>query len=395
MAAENEKMPDMKKISDRKEFLEMEHKHAPTDAYSILIIEDNPNDRLLYKRMLEKNEQEFVLYETDNVADGLEVCRKQLVDCILLDYHLPDGDGIDFLKSCKTNELKAMPAIVMVTGEGNEQIAVEAMKLGALDYVTKSAISDGFFVQNILNAIERAQLKQEIKKYQRELEKSCDAMSEFTHTVSHDLKAPLRRINQYCDLLQEDLGDQLGEDGKEYIYRISVNTKRLQRLVDDLLTYSRTVNAYEEKEQVDLNEMISDINDDLAALIESNNATFVIDELPVITGFPSRLSSLFLNLIDNAIKYRAAEDPVIIISCTEDEKQYNISVQDNGMGIDPQHHQSIFKAFERLHSQDKIEGSGLGLSICHKVVEMHGGNIWVESEPGAGTVFKFTLSKNL
>jgi signal transduction histidine kinase len=364
-------------------------------AYKILIVEDNPNDRILYKRLLDKSDITFETVEAGTVGAGIESCRTGEADCILVDYRLPDGDGIDFIKSCKEAGLASDAAIVMVTGQGSEQTAVAAMKLGALDYIAKNTVMEGFFVQSILNAIERAQLKRQVRQYQTELEKSYTALSEFTHTVSHDLKAPLRRIRQYCDLLKEDMGDRLGPDGTEHINRLTIIARRMQRLIDDLLALSRTMNEREKKTRVDFSALAAEVIDELDVVIKENKASVTVEgPIPHVMAFPVRLKELLQNLIINAIKYRSQADPVIRITCAEDPDEYIFSVSDNGEGIAEKYHESIFKAFERLHTQDEIEGSGLGLSICSKVVELHGGRIWVESERGKGATFKFTIPKS-
>ncbi len=362
-------------------------------AYKVLVVEDNPNDRALYKRILGRSDVAFDIYEAENVREGLAMSSKREVDCVLLDYMLPDADGIDFIRSSQEDGLEMNAAIVMVTGQGNEKTAVEAMKLGAIDYITKNSVMEGFFVQSILNAIERADLKRQVRQYQEELEKSYMALSDFTHTVSHDLKAPLRRIIQYCDILKDEVGDKLGIEGTNYVNRLSVNAGRMQTLVSDLLNYSQTVNAQEDKVDLDFEKIIDEIVEEMKIHIEENNVTIVADGLPVVPAYPVRIRELFQNLIENAIKYRGESDPTISISCKEEPDGYLFSVRDNGRGIEEEYHERVFKEFERLHTQEEIEGSGLGLSICRKVVEAHGGKIWVESQPDHGSTFKFMVSK--
>lgn len=363
--------------------------------YKILVIDDSAADRLSYKRLLQRSGIAFDIREAASMSGGLAAAAKDGdVDCVLVDYRLPDGDGIDFIRACKERGVEPDAAIVMVTGQGSEQTAVEAMKLGALDYIAKNTIFDGFFTQSILNAIERAHLKRQVRQYQQELRKSYLAMSEFTHTVSHDLKAPLRRIGQFCDLLKDEVGDRLGADGTEYVLRLGVNARRLQRLVDDLLSYSRTFNSRDPKADLDLKKILAEVVDDLDVPVKEQKAQVIVGDLPVLPGYQVRIRELFQNLISNALKYRGREAPVIRIDCEETEGFYTFSVKDNGEGIESKYHQSIFKAFERLHTQDEIEGSGLGLSICSKIVELHKGRIWVESNTdGAGVTFKFTLPK--
>ena len=363
-------------------------------ALKILVVEDCLEDRVLYKRLLNKSGAAFVILEAENAADGLELAKNNTVDCLLLDYHLPDADGIDFIQSFQQHGKTPQAAIIMVTGQGNEKTAVEAMKLGALDYITKSSISEGYFAQSILNAVERSHLKQQIGKYQRDLEKSNRALSEFAHIVSHDLKAPLRRMVSYCDLLKEEAKGKLEGEADKYVDRLAANAVRLQRFINDLLEFSRVMHAQEEMKETDLKKMMEEILEDLEPLIEENKAAITTGDLPAIVAYPLRIRQLFLNLISNAIKYRGEADPVIQIGYEDRGSGYFFYVQDNGMGIPEKYQQNIFEAFQRLHTHDAIEGTGLGLSICRKVVAMHGGEIGLDSEEGKGSKFYFTIPRH-
>ena len=350
-------------------------------------------DRLLYQRLLRRSESTFEVAEADSVASGLDISKDLSLDCIVLDYHLPDADGIEFIHSFEERGATDT-AIIMVTGQGNEQTAVEAMKLGALDYITKNTINEGYFVQSILNAVERSRLRREVQQYQADLEKSNQALSEFTHIVSHDLKAPLRRIHSYCELIEEETRGMLNAEAAGYVGRLAANTDRLQHFVDDLLAFSRAMHAEEEKKLIDLNSVLAEVLEDLEPLIEENNARVEVQKLPTLLVYPLRIQQVFSNLISNAIKYRGAADPFIAVSCADQGAAFEFSVADNGMGIAAKYQQNIFKAFQRLHPQDQIEGTGLGLSIVQKVVAMHKGKIRVESKEGAGARFFFSLPKS-
>lgn len=366
----------------------------PSPPFSVLIVEDSPEDRELYRRILNRNAGTFRLHEAASIDQGLDIVRQQRLDCIVLDFQLPDGDGIDFIHKYHDARTGNGAAIVMVTGRGSERTAVEVMKLGALDYITKSSILEGFFTQSILNAIERQHLKEEVSRYQQELERSYQALSEFTHTASHDLKAPLRHIVSYCNIIQEELADKLDKQGTEYVKRLGVNAQRLQKLVDDLLAYSEVANSREEKTSVDCNAILAEVLEVLEEPIRETKATVSVAPLPVINAFPVRMKQMFQNLISNALKYRSPErDPVITVKVKDKGNEYQFAIEDNGCGIETEFASVIFQAFKRLHTRDEIEGSGLGLSICRKITEMHGGGIWVESEPGKGSVFYFTIPK--
>jgi signal transduction histidine kinase len=364
--------------------------------FKILVIEDNPEDRELYKRLLNKRQDmNFEVFEAGNIKDGLDIGKAERPDCILLDYHLPDASGLDFIQDYRMSGNAGNTAIVMVTGQGSEETAAEAMKLGALDYITKTSIMEGFFIQNILNAVERARLREELAAHQLKLEKKNQELTEFAYTASHDLKAPLRRIASYCEFLKEESGAGLDANGRSYIDRMTVNIVRLQRLIDDLLSYSTASSAKEPVEAVDLNKTMAEVMEDLGTLIKTNNAKVAYGVLPEIKAGPVRIKQLFQNLVSNAIKYRGEKEPVIKIDWADRGGEYAFSVADNGSGIDEKFSASIFRPFQRLHAQSQIEGSGLGLAICRKVVHMHHGRIWVEPNPSGGSIFHFTISKTL
>lgn len=363
----------------------------------ILLLEDSPEDRELYKRRLQlRNDLFFEVTEATTIEEGLNAYKKQKFDCCLVDYNLPDGDGTQFIKSILAEE-KTDPsvplAIVMVTGQGSEELAVEAMKLGIDDYITKKSITDGMLIQPLLNAVERAHLTARLQFYQEELKRSNTELSDFAHTASHDLKSPLRRVSMYCDMLTEDMADRLNEEEEKIIGRMSLNIKRMQNLIENLLTYSLVRSDKEEKEILDMDATVQDVIAEFEPQLEELTAKITCAKLPVINGYPFRIRQLFINLISNALKYRADKPPRIEISCEEREDGYLVGVMDNGIGIPEAFQSDIFNDFKRLHSQEEIEGTGLGLAICRKIIEKHNGRLWLESAEGRGSKFLFTLPK--
>ncbi len=362
--------------------------------YRILIVEDDQNDVIFYTELLGKNEDvSFCILESADVNEALRICRRDSIDCILLDYRLLDADGIDFIKLLKQESRSSNTAIIIVANQSSEQAAAEIMKLGITDYIARNIIVKEFFVQNILNAIERIHFKNQARKSQQECEKSYKALCEFTHAASHDLKAPLRRINGYCKLLKEKTGSTLGPEERGYIDRLMIITKSMQTIIDDLLTYSLTLSVEENKINLDLKKIVTMVVEDIDTLIKENNAIVLIRDLPTIPVYQNPIKDLFQKLIDNALKYKGKNDPIITISCEDNGTFFLFSVNDNGEGIDEKYHELIFKDFERLHTQDEVEGSGLGLAICSKVIELHSGKMWVESKPGEGSTFKFSIPK--
>ena len=239
----------------------------------------------------------------------------------------------------------------------------------------------------------RQEIEEKSLFYMQELEKYHRSMSEYAGTMAHDLKAPLRHIMQYCELLKEEVATRLDTSGIKYVDKLIVSTQRLQQLVDDLMSYAQSVYTEEEKQELDFNKAVQNVLECLDFMVEESHASIKVGNLPVMSVYPSGIRQLFRNLIINAIKYRSEKDPLITIEGVDKGTHYQFSVRDNGIGIPKDHHESIFQPFKRLHRQEEIEGTGLGLSICTRIIEMHKGRIWVESTLGEGATFFFTIPK--
>ncbi|MHC1623332.1 MAG: sensor histidine kinase [Candidatus Methanospirareceae archaeon] len=233
---------------------------------------------------------------------------------------------------------------------------------------------------------DRKEAEEGLKRVNQDLE-------DFAFTVSHDLKTPLQTILGFSYLLMEDYGDKLGESGKEYIEKLIEGASQMERLINDLLKLSRVGRKYAEIEIVDLNEVVEEIKLDLGAEIKERNERIVSSDLPKIRTQRTWIKELFLNLISNGLKYNESETPTVEIGYEEDEGEYRFKIRDNGIGIERENYEKIFKIFERVDPYSKYEGTGAGLAICKKIIESIGGKIWVESEPGRGTTFYFSISK--
>lgn len=362
--------------------------------FDILLLDDSLEDRELYKRRLQALAGvEFDITEADDAQSAYEHSQNNDFDCYIVDYALPDSNGLDFVQEVieknKTDGKNA--AIIIVTGQGSEELAAKAFKMGAHEYLTKKSISNGFFGRPVLSAIERAQLTAQLEDFRNKLETSNQALTEFTHTAAHDLKSPLRRINSYCEILMEDAEERLNEDDKATLERMMVNAKRMQNLINGLLSYSLINSEEEQAEELDLKALAQEVVDEFNPQIIETSASITIGDLPKISVYRMRMHQLFSNLVSNALKYKGENDPVIHIDAEKNGEAVTISVTDNGQGIPEEMQPHIFKDFKRLHTNDDIEGTGLGLSICKKIAQLHGGRLWVESEAGQGSTFRFTI----
>lgn len=274
----------------------------------------------------------------------------------------------------------------------------------ALDVTERNRLSNELRARG--DQLERANI--ELRQINRELE-------EFTSVVSHDLKEPLRTLQAFSNFLAEDFSGQLGPDGFQYINHLVQASKRLGTLIDDLLSMSSAGRITDDLQAVDMNDIAATVRRDLSDMIQRKNAQLVVEgALPMIVGDPQRITQLLSNLVGNALKYNDSAIPVVTVGqgpaspppalaghgpyFSGDRPpawtrfpQVTLYVRDNGIGIDPRYHEQIFGIFRRLHKSEEYEGTGAGLAICKKIVEGHAGRIWLESQPGGGATFYFTL----
>mgnify|MGYP000330177396 CR=1 FL=1 len=242
------------------------------------------------------------------------------------------------------------------------------------------------------------QKKAELEQQHELLEEANRELDSFTHTVSHDLQAPLRGVASFATFLEEDYKDKLDEEGKEYLKEIREGTTRMSTLIQDLLALSRITRIKNPFEEVDINVMIEAVCKRIEFDINKHEATMNINKsMPTIICDRIKLTEVFLNLINNAIKFSSKQEkkPVVDVQYEDQGEMYQFSVKDNGIGIAPENQDKVFGIFKRLHTNEEFEGSGAGLGIVKKVVDDHNGKVWIESEVGKGTKFLFTIPKNL
>ena len=248
-----------------------------------------------------------------------------------------------------------------------------------------------YIVAILRDISERNKLERE-RRRKEDLERINKELEQFTYIASHDLQEPLRSISNHSSLLLDEYLDVLDEDGRKSLTYLNGATKRMSSLVRGLLDYSR-VGKDAELSQVDMNKLLEQIKGDLGQVIDEKKAKIIVSDLPMVQGMENSLCSLFQNLLTNALKFKhPRRNPNIRISYEENPSQYIFCVQDNGVGISPKHRDRIFRIFQRLHNND-VQGYGIGLAQCKRIVESHGGKIWVESQTGKGSKFFFTLPK--
>lgn len=234
-----------------------------------------------------------------------------------------------------------------------------------------------------------------LKKANLRLKNANKELEQFAYVASHDLQEPLRMVSSYTQLLEKRYKDKLDKDAGEFINYAVDGAKRMKVLINDLLHYSRVTTRAGKFEKVNTDLLCESVLREMHYKIEENRAIITKNSLPEITADENQIKIVFSNIIDNALKYKNSENPRIQIEFDEGENDYLFSIKDNGMGIDSRYQEKIFTIFSRLHTKEKFEGTGMGLALCKRIVERHGGNIWVESEPGKGSTFHFTIKKSL
>ncbi len=244
---------------------------------------------------------------------------------------------------------------------------------------------------SLIDVTERKQMEERLKQITDEMQRSNTELEQFAYVISHDLQEPLRMVSSYTQLLAKRYSKKLDADADEFIAYAVDGAKRMQTLLHDLLDYSRVGTRGKPFSLVNCEHIVEQAMANLKIAIEECGASVSYDVLPTIMGDEGQLVRLFQNLIGNAIKFRREEAPQVNISAQRRNNTVTFSVKDNGIGIDPQHSQSIFEIFRRLHTKEEYQGTGMGLAICKKIVDRHGGHISVQSQPGQGSTFYFSV----
>ncbi|WP_135536012.1 PAS domain-containing sensor histidine kinase [Halostella pelagica] len=244
---------------------------------------------------------------------------------------------------------------------------------------------------DVFAALGMSQNITERREYERKLEESNERLEQFAYAASHDLQEPLRMVTSYLQLLENRYADELDGDAREFIGFAVDGAERMREMIDGLLKYSRVETKGDPFESVELEEVLSDVRDDLQIQIEESDAEITGGSLPRVEGDPGQLRQVFQNLLENAIEYSGDGPPRVHVDAERDGSKWRLSVSDEGIGIDPDDEERIFEVFQRLHSRKEHAGTGIGLALCKRIVERHDGDIWVDTERSEGTAFSFTL----
>ena len=354
---------------------------------ALVVVEDEPSDVELVMRALRRAGFEATSDVAQTAEEFTGLVRKHSYDVILADYKLPNWNGMESVEVLRREGLDI--PVILVSGALGELTAVECIKQGAADYVLKDQLAR--LPDSVRRAMREKRLREENKQGVEELARSNRDLEQFAYVASHDLQEPLRMVATYTQLLAERYQGKLDADADKYIQYAVDGAVRMQKLIQDLLAFSRVARQGMTLLSTDCNTVLEAGLKNLEAAIQESGAVVKHDQLPVVMADSSQLVRVFQNLIGNAIKFRSSEPPLIRVSAEMRGKEWVFSVADNGIGIAAEDADNVFVIFWRLHGRGEYPGNGIGLSICKKIIEQHGGRIYVESKFGQGSTFNFTL----
>ena len=364
----------------------------------ILIVDDEPGNVLLLEQMMIQ-EGYGNLHSTSDSTQALGLFTEVQPDLVLLDLNMPRMDGFEVMEQLKEADPESLVPILVLTALKDEDTKLRALRSGAKDFLSKPFDLTEASLR-IKNLLEMRLLHQRVRMHNQiledqvqvrtaELERSTEELTNFAYIASHDLQEPLRKIIAFGDRLVTKFGSVLNDTGQDYIERMQKSAIRMKGLIDDLLHFSRVTLSSTPFQEVNLNDVISEVLSDLEAQIERTKGRVEVDTLPCIAGENFQIRQLFQNLISNGLKYHIDEvPPVIKIKYAGFDKDLEeIYIEDNGKGFDEKHLDRIFRPFERLHGHSEYGGTGMGLAICHKIVTHHKGQITAKSQPNQGATF--------
>ena len=367
----------------------MSHYLDQSTKADILIVDDTPDNLRVLSAML--TNRGYEVRKALNGQRAIASVQSEPPDLILLDIKMPEMDGYEVCKQLKAKSNTSEVPIIFISALDDALDKVRAFAAGGVDYVTKP-FQEAEVLARIEHQLRIQRLQHQLIQQNEELLRSNRELEQFAYVVSHDLQQPLQSVTGFVKLLQLKYEIMLDEVAQDYLNRIYETGTRMQRLIQDLLTYAQVDRQGEALQPLDCNQILEQVLDNLQGAIAAKNATLTYDSLPQILGSETQLMQLFQNLISNGIKFVPSDvTPTISIASVRHKNQWQIGVRDNGIGIEAEHLEKIFEIFQRIHSTQKYPGTGIGLATCKKIVERHGGRIWVESKLGEGTTFYFTL----
>jgi light-regulated signal transduction histidine kinase (bacteriophytochrome) len=363
--------------------------HADILHGKILIVDDQKVNVMLLEQMLSGAGYDSIATTMDPAQVG-ELHRKNRYDLILLDLMMPGIDGFQVMDRLKEIESGGYLPVLVITAQ--PELKLRALKAGAKDFVGKP-FDLAEILARVYNMLEVRLLHLEAKRLHERLQDANKELQAFSYSVSHDLRAPLRHVLGFVDLLLKDAGPTLTEPSLRHLNTIAQAAKRMGNLIDDLLAFSRVGRAELKTVDFNLNELILETLGDFNAETSARAIAWKIHPLPRVQADPALLRMVLVNLLSNAVKFTGgrAEAKIEVGSQPGENGEVVIFIRDNGAGFDPQYVSKLFGVFQRLHAQDEFEGTGIGLANVQRIIQRHGGRVWAEGVVDGGATFYFSL----
>ncbi|GAB4460408.1 MAG: response regulator [Elainellaceae cyanobacterium] len=358
-------------------------------ASDILIVDDIPDNLRVLSAMLVKQG-----YKVRKALSGQSAIASINASCpsiLLLDVRMPEMDGYAVCQILQNNPQTSHIPVIFISALSDVIDKVKAFNAGGVDYITKP-FQEAEVLARVETQLRLQKLQQQLIQRNEELQSSNRELEQFAYAVSHDLQQPLQTMMGFANLLLMKHQNDFDADSAGYLAGILESGRRSQQLIQDLLNYAQLGYQGQELDTVNCTMILSSVLENLKTSIAERKASVTYENLPIVRANQAQFLQVFQNLISNAIKFVPAErSPQVFITATQREADWLFEIRDNGIGIEPPYRKSIFDIFQRLHTAEEYPGTGLGLAICRKIIELHHGQIWVESQLGAGSVFYFTL----
>jgi len=375
---------------------------ADTSGRTILIVDDMPANLGVLTSHLER--QGYIAVVAQGGEEGIERAEFVRPDLILLDVMMPGVDGFETCRRLKTSPVTRDIPVIFMTALADTGDKLTGFAAGAVDYVTKP-LNGAEVLARIDTHLTLYGLRQELaarndrlqleiaahEETQAALRRSNTELEQLAYVASHDMQEPLRMVASYLQLVAQRYRGQLDADADEFIGYAVDGAKRMQALINDLLAYSRVGTKARPFEPTDCARVLDTALANLRIALKESGAQVSHGPLPVVMGDAMQLTQVFQNLVGNALKFKRVEPLQVHVGAEPQDGCWRFSVTDNGIGIASEYHQRIFVLFQRLHGRAEYPGTGIGLAICKKIVERHGGTIEVSSQPGVGSTFSFTI----
>jgi len=361
---------------------------------TLLIVDDEPASMRALCDTLEY--EGYRTYGYTSAGEALAAMRERSFDLLLADLQMPGTNGIDLMKSAQLID-PTLVAVIM-TGHGALETAIAAMKAGALDYIQKPIklatalpiLERALAVRQL--RIEKKHLEENVRERTEELKIANRELEAFSYSVSHDLRAPLRAVSSFTQALLSEHVATLNEEGRRLLQNVNAGAAHMDRLITDLLRLSQLNRQELHRQPVRFTELVGRIIEDMAAERAGRDIEFVVADIPTWQVDPGLMQQVFVNLLSNAVKFtRDRVKARIEIGYRMNGTTLVCFVKDNGVGFNMKYMNKLFGVFQRLHSTDQFEGTGVGLSIVRRIIERHGGKVWVDGAQDQGATFYFSL----